>query len=368
MTRLLAAVMALSVPVACTPGMLPSQPAAKPAITAPAITTPVNTAPATTTPAAPAAPIGAMPKAAAADTAGDAQTAAQMQRDMDDMDMMADDGTGFTTLALGLKQAARPRVEIRAEARAAIRAIRADAKAKLKAQNQKTRAKADKRLKAAAAGFKKAATKEVVDNDLGGKTVTTTFNVARNGMTRTGTIVRVYDGEKALVSASHTQDWKGPNGATRHMERTKELQADGSYKVSGTATHTSPDGKTRTFTWTKTISADGVVSGTGTMTKADGTTKTITCSGTEEKETTTVADPATGTSATVSTSPETGTDATATVTEGGTTTEVPVTVETGAAAEVGGTETPAPTASPAAAASPEATPSPAASASAVPTV
>ena len=98
------------------------------------------------------------------------------------------------------------------------------------------------------------------------------------------------------------------------LELLKELQADGSYKVTGTATLT-VDGKTQSHTWTKLIAADGTVTGTGTFTKADGTTKTVTFGGTEEQETSAVADAATGTVATVEASAETGADTAATVTD-----------------------------------------------------
>jgi hypothetical protein len=316
-----------------------------------------------------------------------AQAVSQIQADLADMDSMADTESGFAAQAIGVP-AAGPgmvsatgipprlarRVELNAKVRAAAKAVAPAAKARITAKASQLRTKAANRLKGAADAFKKGSQREVVDpNEFGGKTFSFTFDFKMpNGATRVGSTERVFDGDKALVSASQNQTWTGPNGRTRTFDRTKELQADGSYLVTGTASDTF-NGKTRTMTWTKTISPDGKVTGTGTMTR-DGKTITMTFGGTEEKETTTVTDPTTNASATTEASAETGAASTVTVTEGGTTTAVAVSADAAtepaasAAPSAAASAAPAASASPAAAASPEASASPTATASPAATV
>jgi hypothetical protein len=318
--------------------------------------------------------------AARATIAADAQAVSQIQADLSDMDNMADTESGFATQALGVPAAGpgmvsataivAPRLVKRAQVndkvKAAAKGIRPEVKTRLATKATEMRKKAAGRLKGAADAFKKGSQREVVDpNEFGGKTFSFTFDFKMpNGATRVGSTERVFDGEKALVSASQNQTWTGPNGRTRTFDRTKELQADGSYMVTGTASDTF-NGKTRTMTWTKTISPDGKVSGTGTMTR-DGKTITMTFGGTEEKETTTVTDPTTNATATTEATAESGASATVTVTEGGATTTVPVSDETAAPAasaapSAAASATPEASAAPAASAMPAASASPAAS-------
>jgi hypothetical protein len=298
-----------------------------------------------------------------AQIAAEAQAAAQIQRDLADTDMMADGETGFVTMIVGqpapeegmvaittvggagggAKGKPAKKVELNAKVRAAAKNLKAEIKDRLKTQRNELRNKAANRLKDSLDAFKKGNQKTVTENEFGGKTFTFTFDMTLpNGASRIGSAERVFNADKVLVSSAQEQEWKGPNGRIRTMERTTELQEDGSTKVSGKASDTF-NGQTRTYTFEKTISPDGKVSGTGTMTRGDKTV-TITFGGSEAKETTTVTDPATNTTATAETSAETGTAGTVTVTEGGTTATVTVTAET--ATEP--TASPSPTASAAA--------------------
>jgi hypothetical protein len=291
-------------------------------------------------------PTGTAVSAQKSQAAADAQTVAQVQRDLADMDLMADSEAGFATMVLGQPPAGPgmvsatglgvtpigaggKRIVLNPNVRAAAKGLKADLKDRLLARRAALQAKAATRLKGSLDAYKKGMQKDVTDpNEFGGKTITITFDVTLpNGATRTGTAERAFNADKVLVSAVQDQEWKGPNGRVRTMERTVELQEDGSYKVNGKASDTF-NGKTRTFTFEKTISAEGKVTGTGTMTR-DGKTVDITFGGTEEKETTTVTDPTTNTTATAETSAETGTAGTVSVTEGGTTATVPVSTDAG---------------------------------------
>lgn len=286
-------------------------------------------------------------------TAHDAQTAAQIQRDMDDLELLGEMESGFATMAIGIPQTNDPdmvsataigipqtddpdkasatgkarlgrKVELRAEVRAAAKGLNARQKDAIKQKAQEARQKAAARLQPAHAAFKKGMEREVTDNEFGGKTHTMVFDYTLpNGALRKGSMERVYNADGILVSSVQVQDWTAKNGRTRHMERTKELQADGSYLVKGSATDSFRD-KLHQHTWEKTISADGQVTGTGTVTRPDGTTVQLAFGGTTQRETVAVTDKVTDTRAVVEATVETGVSASVALTDTNATVQVAV--------------------------------------------
>lgn len=302
-------------------------------------------------------------------TAQDAQTAAQIQRDMDDLELLGEMESGFATMAIGIPQTNDPdmvsataigipqtddpdqasataigipqtqdpdkasatgkarlgrKVELRAEVRAAAKALNARQKDAIKQKAQEARQKAAARLQPAHAAFKKGMEREVTVNEFGGKTHTMVFDYTLpNGALRKGSMERVYNADGILVSSVQVQDWTAKNGRTRHMERTKDLQADGSYLIKGSATDSFRD-KLHQHTWEKTISADGQVTGTGTVTRPDGTTVQLAFGGTTQRETVAVTDKATDTRAVVEAAVETGVSASVALTDTNATVQVAV--------------------------------------------
>jgi hypothetical protein len=172
--------------------------------------------------------------------------------------------------------------------------------------------------------------------------------------------------DKTLVSA-HTAMSFSQNGVSRSMVRDQQLQEDGSYAVTFHSEMTFKDGSKRVADWNKSIAADGTVTGTGTIAWTGKVTKTVTITigGTEEAETATAADPATGTQTEVTTTPEGNATAEVTDPATGTSTEVAVDANVDAIAPSDATASPSPDASesPAASPSPEASASPEAAAS-----
>jgi hypothetical protein len=108
-----------------------------------------------------------------------------------------------------------------------------------------------------------------VDNGDGTKTKTILFSQAApegNGASRERKIERtVRIADDTLVSLITRFNDTMPNGGAHTMERSKVLQADGSYVVTFLKVHTGPDGRSLTAQGTKTIAADGSVTGTGTV-------------------------------------------------------------------------------------------------------
>jgi hypothetical protein len=289
--------------------------------------------------------------------AADAQLVAQVQRDQADTDMLADSETGFYTLAQAVEEAqmadeeAKPastvtkqptgtirkavrKVEVTTIVRAAAAEVSAATKAQLQIRRGALQAKAAGRLKTAMAAFKNGIETVKTKNEFGGLTFSISFDYRLpDGSTRTGASERVFNGDRILISATQTQEWVAADGRKRTMDRTIELQKDGSYKVTGTGTDTHK-GQTRTFTFDKTVSSAGAISGAGSLTRGEGTksarTVKLTIGGTEDKETATVTDATTSLSATAETSVETGNGSTVSVTETGSTSTVKVEAEAAA--------------------------------------
>jgi hypothetical protein len=232
--------------------------------------------------------------------------------------------------------------------RTALSGLTLEQKQALILRAQTLRTKAGGRLQAFADAAKQGMVRTSADNEFGGKTYTMTFSfTAPNGGTHKSSMVRIYNADKVLVSAVMSMDRTGKNGMTMRTDRTKTLQAGGSYLVRSQTTMTLPNGRTRTMSSEKTITATGTVTGTGTMTRTDGpnggngsakvnTAKAlrITLGGTEEKAETTVTDTDTQVSATVAPDIDTDGDSAATVrAPGSSDTKVKVDTDLDAAAD-----------------------------------
>ncbi|MBC7544840.1 MAG: hypothetical protein H7338_19115 [Candidatus Sericytochromatia bacterium] len=277
-------------------------------------------------------------QSARAQTSQEAASVSQTDQSMNDMEMVGEQQSNFSTQAIGIPQATADgmvsataigtglpvtaNIEVSATAKAAILSLTAEQKAALKQRTQTLTARAGTRLQALNEAAKKAMVRTSVANDFGGQTVTMTFNfTAPNGNTHKSTMVRAYNGDKVLVASTLTISRSLKNGMTVNMLRTRELQADSSYKVHAETTQTLPNGQSRVTISDKTISATGAISGTGTLKRMSGTsiskTVNITLGGTEEKAATTVTDLEAQTSAKVEPTIETGTATSATVTTAG---------------------------------------------------
>lgn len=272
---------------------------------------------------------------AAAEAMGD-------ERETEEFDYMAEDGTASAYAVSALSAEAKARIGkamIGAAVKAKIQQRRAAIKQRLQARLAKKAAVAGKLRQALAAA-------PVTEDENGNKTREFNFDAERsatvNGQARTRTMavtaIRTVNAEGVLVYSKFTGNQTDSNGRSRSYTREKTLNADGSYTVVFTRNRTGQNGATYAANWTKTISAEGAASGTGTITltrNGNTMTKNLTFGGTAETPVATVADAASDVTAEV-TLPIEG-EATATVSDPqAPAAEVTVTVEeeADAAAEV----------------------------------
>ncbi|MEB3223248.1 MAG: hypothetical protein VKS61_14325 [Candidatus Sericytochromatia bacterium] len=191
------------------------------------------------------------------------------ERDADDLDMLADEAPrSYAVMAAGAPGADSPLARLKQR----LGALREDLAAKLGARRKARRELAKPRLeklRAVRADLKEAAAKAPwTDHGDGTRTqvITVPVPAPQQG---TRTVTRTLRGT-TLVELVATLDQAGPLGATAKLQRTKTLQADGSYLVVMHGEATGPKDGERLVDLTKTISADGAVTGTGTLTVKRG--------------------------------------------------------------------------------------------------
>ncbi|MFP5502045.1 MAG: hypothetical protein ACLGIN_06120 [Candidatus Sericytochromatia bacterium] len=168
-------------------------------------------------------------------------------------------------------------------------------RAKLQERQAKHAEKIQKRLEKMKDAKEKIAEKMKgawVDNGDGTESKRFSFSMSKtvNGKTMAKSIEmeRTRDSEtKELISSSVKASQTQPNGQSKSSERSKTVNADGSFTVVFHAEHVFKDGTKRVADWTKTVALDGSVSGTGSIvwTDKDGNEvkkTTVTLGGSED--------------------------------------------------------------------------------------
>jgi hypothetical protein len=186
----------------------------------------------------------------------DTLVASQLNQDMSDADALSE--SGMNTQALNVEAS-----------------VRVSASTKLKERMDRFKDRSKQRLVHKRDAMKPGAT-ETVSED--GTIVTKTMEFSHKNGAKKQTIVKVYaDNTRTdLVEASFHLEQQHKNGMSFVVDRSRKLDADGTWTIAYKATFTRKDEKVKTVAWTRIEAADGSQTGTGTITRFDGTVVQIT--------------------------------------------------------------------------------------------